>query len=503
MIQDRTTVEQARGHNRSVRRLRRGDEMTAAVGQWRVTYAPGDSLVLAGPTSLVLLNEPETANGELIDALWDQVIRSESMAEMAGRLAAFSIGKLPGFAAFFWTGSGMRSLVRGDVTVSDPSTGRVVADGSDIQTWSEVGLTELTQVSVTTDQQGQSGPALPLVIGVVRASSVLLDASPVAKVSSPQPVEDQLDFAAAIGLTPAPAAAAEDLGGSDDEGPDTEPMSSADDADEPVAIDNEQVSSQDASNDDGPDTEPMSVIDEDHEQVVDTPQVSSEDLSDEHDLLESDTARMKDQSGGKPLDPRLFAPQQAPAAQAVMPPPVLPDVDTPPTLAATTPSTPETQSADSSSTDSLILAVDCPNGHRNPPVAPACRMCGVEIPEQDPILVRRPVLCVLRADDGTSADVNGAVLIGRAPDPARSNFKAPHLMTLHSPGHDISRTHVEVAPQGWQVVATDLNSTNGTVLVHPDGRERQQLMPGQQVPVRPGNVLELGDGVSITITLPA
>jgi hypothetical protein len=477
--------------------------MTAAVGQWRVTYAPGDSLVLAGPTSLVLLNEPETANGELINALWDQVIRSESMTEMAGRLAAFSIGKLPGFAAFFWTGSGMRSLVRGDVIVTDPSTGRVVADGSDIQTWSEVGLTELTQVSVTTDQQAESGPTLPLVIGVVRASSVLLDASPVAKVSSPQPVEDQLDLAAPIELTTAQAAAAEELWGSDDEGPDTEPMSSADDTDEPVAVDTEQVSSQDASNDEGPDTEPMSAIDEASGPVAkDTAQVSSEDVSNEQDLLESDAALMNDQDGEKPFDPQLFAPQQAPAAQAAMPPPFAADVETPPTLAATTPSASEMQSTDWS-TDSLILAADCPNGHSNPPVAQTCRMCGVEIPEQDPRLVRRPVLCVLRADDGTKAEVDSAVLIGRAPDPARSNFKAPHLMTLHSPGHDISRTHVEVAPQGWQVVATDLNSTNGTVLVHPDSEERQQLLPGEQVPVRPGSVLELGDGVSITIAPPA
>jgi hypothetical protein len=316
-------------------------------------------------------------------------------------------------------------------------------------------------------------------------------------------VEEQLDSAAAIELTSAPAAGAEEPWGADDEGPDTEPLS-ADDSDEPVAMDTELVSSQDASNDEGPDTEPMSVIDEASEPVAkDAAEVSSQDLSNEQDLLESDPALLKDQYDGKPFDPQLFAPQQAPATQAAMPPPVVADVDTPPTLATTTPSPPETQSTDSSFTDSLILAVDCPNGHSNPPVAPTCHVCGAEIFDQDPRLVRRPVLCVLRADDGTSAEVDGAVLIGRAPDPARSNFKAPHLMTLHSPGHDISRTHVEVAPQGWQVVATDLNSTNGTVLVHPDSRERQQLMPGQQVPVRPGNVLELGDGVSITIAPPA
>ena len=62
---------------------------------------------------------------------------------------------------------------------------------------------------------------------------------------------------------------------------------------------------------------------------------------------------------------------------------------------------------------------------------------------------------------------------------------------------------LEVAPEGWQVVATDLNSTNGTVLVRPGGYERQQLAPGEHVPVQPGSVLELGDGVSITVALPS
>ncbi len=96
-----------------------------------------------------------------------------------------------------------------------------------------------------------------------------------------------------------------------------------------------------------------------------------------------------------------------------------------------------------------------------------------------------------------------AVLVGRAPDPDRSNFKAPRLMSVLSPRHDISRTHVEVAPEGWQVMATDLNSTNGTVLIRPGGYERQQLAPGEHVPVQPGSVLELGDGVSITVARPS
>ncbi len=445
--------------------------MTAAVGPWRATYAPGDSLVLAGPTSLVLLKEPDTSQERLINALWEQVIRSASMTEMAGRLAVFSIDKLPGFAAFFWTERGMRSLVRGDIKVTDPSNGRVVAEGSGIQTWSEVGLAELTRISVTTKDAPQLGPSLPLVVGAANASSVVLDATPEARVSSPQ-ASDQMDVVAPVSLTMRDATA-DELWGREDEGPDTEPMS---------AVEVEQ-------------------------QEANQPAAASVPAdSPTEDVLESDTALMTSPYGGKPFDPfdpQLFAPQQSPAAQAAMPPPVAPDVETPPPLAATTPlPIPVAAAAEPLPTDSLIMAADCPYGHSNPPAASTCRVCGAQIPSQGPRLVRRPVLCVLSANDGTTVEVDRAVLIGRAPDVSRSTFKAPRLMTLQSPGHDISRTHLEVAPEGWQVVATDLNSTNGTVLVQPDGEEREQLTPGQHVPVRPGSVLELGDGVSITIVLP-
>jgi FHA domain len=173
----------------------------------------------------------------------------------------------------------------------------------------------------------------------------------------------------------------------------------------------------------------------------------------------------------------------------------------PPTLAATSPLDVDAPITEPS-TDSMIMAAECQNGHSNPPAATTCRICGAQIPAQSPRLVLRPVLCLLRANDGTTAEVDRAVLVGRAPDPTRSNYRAPRLMTLRSPGHDISRTHVEVAPDGWQVVATDLNSTNGTVVVYPESQERKQLTPGQHVVVRPGSVLELSDDVSLTITLP-
>jgi hypothetical protein len=51
-------------------------------------------------------------------------------------------------------------------------------------------------------------------------------------------------------------------------------------------------------------------------------------------------------------------------------------------------------------------------------------------------------------------------------------------------------------------VVTDLHSTNGTVLVHPNGVDRQQLTPGEPVPVELGSVVELGDEVSVLIDYP-
>lgn len=465
---------------------RRGMTMAALVGQWRATYAPGNSLILAGPTSIVLLKEPAAEHERLVNALWDQVIRSATMSELAARLAVFSVDKLPGFAAMFWTPDGMRSLIRGGVTVTDPASGRVIASGSDIQTWSESGLGNLTRVSVLSGEETGAGPILPLVVGVAYASWVSLDASADAQVTSPQVSDEEIEHMQSVTLAAMPmspaAISSEDPWGSDDGSPDTEPMQAIDDGG--------------GQGGDGVDRQASSV-----RQSVGPRSV----LSAEDDMLEADTRLMEELVDRKPFDPsdaQLFEPQHPAAAPAAMSPPVSPDGDAHTAFPSSAP-VPSAPAPDGSSTESLILAADCPDGHSNPPAATNCRVCGAAIPPQGPRLVRRPVLCVIRASDGTTADVDRAVLVGRAPDPDRSNFKAPRLMSLQSPGHDISRTHVELAPEGWQVVATDLNSTNGTVLIRPGGYERQQLAPGEHVPVQPGSVLELGDGVSITVALPA
>lgn len=159
--------------------------MTAVLGQWRATYAAGDWVVLAGPTSLVVLQPLAQEWSAMISTLWDEVLASSSMATLATKLAGYGIEDMPHFGAFFWTPDGMRSLVRGAVRVLDPESGRTLADGTGVQTWAEVGLGDTRRIRIETPatRSGDDG-YLPLLVGAVRASTITLDAA--AAVSSPQ-----------------------------------------------------------------------------------------------------------------------------------------------------------------------------------------------------------------------------------------------------------------------------------------------------------------------------
>ncbi|HWJ53105.1 MAG TPA: hypothetical protein VNT24_06985, partial [Propionibacteriaceae bacterium] len=165
---------------------RERDRVSTVLGQWRATYAPGDWVLLSGPTSLVLLEPPSPERSSMINQLWQEVVASSSMSDLAGRLATFSFDSLPSFAAFFWTEDGMRSLVRGSVSVVDLGSGVTVAQGEGIQTWTEVGLQQVSQVLIEAQSTNGTQLEMPLIVGAARASSVRLDASPEARVSSPQ-----------------------------------------------------------------------------------------------------------------------------------------------------------------------------------------------------------------------------------------------------------------------------------------------------------------------------
>jgi FHA domain len=432
--------------------------MDAVLGRWRATYTPGDWLVLSGPTSLVVLEPPTHERAALTNTMWEEVVASSSIVDLADRLASFKIDTLPSFGAFFWTADGMRSLVRGQISVIDLATGKEVANGAGIQTWSEVGLAGVFHIRVDTPYEGDvTLLELPLVVGAVRASSVVLDSSEQAQVESPQ----------------GQATPAEGSG----PGPPTEPLSV-------VVAPTPPEPSQHAA--------PEPVVEVDGAVATEhTAEMSADEIA---ALQNADTQLLP-----SPVDgPEAEIQRDVAAPGDSTTPDSASDAAAEPVEAAST----SEPWLDDSVQDSAILAVLCQNRHANPPNSISCRVCGSPLASKVPQFVAGPVLAVLRASDGSTAEVDRPVLIGRAPSADRSSSRSPRLMTVPSPNHDISRTHLEVAPDGWQIVVTDLNSTNGTVLVRRGAVDRQQLAPGEPVPVQLGSVIELGDGVSVLIDFP-
>ncbi len=127
------------------------------------------------------------------------------------------------------------------------------------------------------------------------------------------------------------------------------------------------------------------------------------------------------------------------------------------------------------------------------------------IPGQEvaPDVVSRPVASLVFST-GDVVSVDRTVLVGRAPEARRfASHDQPHVVTVASPHQEISSTHLEIRPGAGadhgSAIATDLGSTNGTVLAQP-GLEPEDLTPGIAVSLIPGAVLDLGDGVTIQVT---
>ncbi len=125
--------------------------------------------------------------------------------------------------------------------------------------------------------------------------------------------------------------------------------------------------------------------------------------------------------------------------------------------------------------------------------------------EMAPDVVSQPVASLVFST-GDVVSVDRTVLVGRAPEARRfASNEQPHVITVSSPHQEISSTHLEIRPGAGadhgSAIATDLGSTNGTVLAQP-GLEPEELKAGIAVSLIPGAVLDLGDGVTIQVTNP-
>jgi hypothetical protein len=144
----------------------------------------------------------------------------------------------------------------------------------------------------------------------------------------------------------------------------------------------------------------------------------------------------------------------------------------------------------------LLPTVLCPLGHANPPDTATCPRCGSEIAAQQPTPLPRAPMGVLELASGETVAVDRGVLVGRMPSWPGAAEDRPHLVQLTSPLGDISRTHLEVTLRGWDVVAVDLGSMNGTTVTGLDGGERE-LTAGDATVLADGDTLTIAEGVEL------
>ncbi|WP_203137154.1 FHA domain-containing protein [Microbacterium sp. JZ31] len=109
----------------------------------------------------------------------------------------------------------------------------------------------------------------------------------------------------------------------------------------------------------------------------------------------------------------------------------------------------------------------------------------------------------VRLSTGEVVELDRPVIIGRRPRSARTTgADMPHLVAVESPQNDISRNHVEISSDGETVVVTDLHTTNGTVLYRTGllggSADPVRLHPGEQTVVVAGDVVDIGDGVTLS-----
>ena len=141
----------------------------------------------------------------------------------------------------------------------------------------------------------------------------------------------------------------------------------------------------------------------------------------------------------------------------------------------------------------LVEAKLCSHQHPNPPTVATCEICGELLPPGTATVVHvaRPRLGALRLDDGSIIPLDHELVIGRKPSPVDApDQAAPERVKVA--GDKVSRTHLEVRFQGWDVVVADCGSTNGTFVVPHAGGPVLTVDPARPQLVEPGAAVYFG-----------
>jgi len=427
------------------------------IGTW--SYRAGTWFAVFGANTTLLLPDTER---ERVVGLWALVDSGADFTQVLDGLLASGLSTLKGFVLVGADVGPTRILLRGEGVRASLTTGAETVDleGAGVTTWAERTVDDVTTLAVTLGEEA-TGPDFPIDGGLVR----------VARIDLPPAGQEAADAEVGTVLPPEVAVVAED------EPSPFEPEAEPDTADQPVTEPPAPP----------PHLQPWPEPDE-PEPTPAKPEPEAEDDAD----ADPATVHM----------PVIPPPPPSPPTFGDLPPPPppvpgpwgdggFPESDPPPTP-------PPPANGDSySDHDGLTQAGVNPDefareqpGIPGQPMAPS---------------VTRPVAKLI-VSNGETIDVDRVVLIGRAPEARRfTSTEQPTLVTVPSPMHEISSTHVEVRPGSGadhgSAVVTDMGSTNGTVLVQP-GLPPEDLKPGIAVQLIPGAIINLGDGLTIQVARP-
>lgn len=486
--------------------------MSQTFGAWRASYSPGSWVVLAGPSCVVVMQPAAPRHSEIVSSIWGHVVEATDPQSLVRTLATIGLSRMPSLGVFFWQEGRMHSLARGQVRVVDASSGQVVNHGEGLLTWHEIGLDP--SVVTVEMEPAPEGLTMPLRLGVVQASRLTIDASgsvPELVIGEdahpPVPPRERADHDEA-GDQASPydhhgwqpdAPSGEGSAAGDGSGPDVEGTPGADNA---TGSDAENENENAIGNEDVPDDQPGQVrtgatgpLEGPAEEPVSPDEVVPDEVVPDEEPQESELpARPDDRDEPSPRGAQVPRDDDAlpyRGEEAWSPSPSDQPVGGPDLPGADLPDSPVSPARHLSVVTSQPGQSPAERDEQDAPGERTGQLPAGSVPQ-------RASLGRLVCSSGDVVDITGPVVVGRAPRGDDGDV----LMRVPSPGQDISRTHLRVEPTEWGLDVTDMNSTNGT-LVRCGGHHPVKLAPGQTIAVEVGDVIDLGDGVTITLEAPA
>ncbi|MDQ0644056.1 FHA domain-containing protein [Microbacterium murale] len=447
----------------------------------QTTYRPGDWYVLVAPGALIALS-PD-APEDLVATLWERQQAGGDLAAVIDALteqASGSFAAMLPFAAVVLEGANARIAVRGDVEVQITGPhGSESFTGTNVTTWSERFAPNANRIAVSAAAD-DSAP-LPITGGIVRAANVSAEiepadvAEPDAALKTDSVVEGAAGpFTSAPLVTPPAVPVVAPAPEPEAEPPAPQPAAEESPASEPSEV--EEPTAEEAVGASA--TEPPT------EQIPEVPAPVDGAVDDSVDGATLLPAEMSDSTDIDEFE-QLFGATIASPSAIAQPAPAPPAPPAP--FGIVTPA----DGGDGDHDGATISVAEARALRKQAPTA---------APDAPTAVL--PVVAGgtgrVRVSTGQVVTLDRTVIIGRRPRSTRaSGADLPHLIAVESPQQDISRSHLEIRPEGDTVVVVDLHTTNGSTLLRP-GADPMRLHPGEQTLVLSADVVDLGDGVTVT-----